>query len=134
MNITNYSVGQSEKISKSFSQEDVEKFAELSLDINPIHLNKEYARNTIFGNTIVHGFLYGSLISAVIGNQLPGPGAIYLNQELNFKIPVYKKEVVTATVTVKDINIERSILYLDTVCTKNQNEIVIVGKAVIKII
>lgn len=134
MKISNYSVGQSATISKAFSQQDVQKFAELSLDINPIHLNKEYAKTTIFGNSIVHGFLYGSLISAVIANKLPGPGAIYVHQELNFKLPVFTDELITATVTIKDIYKEKSILYLETICSKNKDEIVIAGKALIKII
>lgn len=133
-NIYNFTIGQTEDISKTFTNEDVQQFAKLSLDTNPIHLDTEYAKKSIFENKIVHGFLYCSLISAVIGNKLPGSGAIYLHQELNFKIPVYLNEKVTASVKVFDINIEKSILYLETICFKNDNEIVIEGKAVVKLI
>lgn len=133
MKINDFKIGQTEKTSKTFTKKDVQKFAKLSLDLNPVHLDEAYAKTTIFENIIVHGFLYGSLISAVIGNKLPGSGAIYLHQELNFKIPVYINEEITAMVKVKDINIEKSLLYLETICTKNHDEIVIEGKAVIKL-
>lgn len=133
MNINNYVLGQSEKISKSFSQKEVNEFAELSLDFNPMHLSKEYAEASYFKNIIVHGFLYSSLISAVIGTKLPGPGAIYLHQELNFKAPVFADELVTAIVTITDLNIEKSVLHLETVCLKKAHEIVVLGKAIIKI-
>ena len=133
MEINDFKIGQTEKTSKTFTKKDVQKFAKLSLDLNPVHLDEAYAKTTIFENIIVHGFLYGSLISAVIGNKLPGPGAIYLHQELNFKIPVYINEEITAMVKVKDINTEKSLLYLETICIKNHDEIVIEGKAVIKL-
>lgn len=134
MKINDFKVGQTAEISKSFSADDVLMFSQLSLDNNPVHLDHEYAKNTIFKNKIVHGYLYGSLISAVIGTKLPGYGAIYLHQEMNFKKPVYLDEEVTAQVNISDINYEKSILYLNTICFKNKQEIVLEGKAIIKLI
>ncbi|HAQ37662.1 MAG TPA: MaoC family dehydratase [Saprospiraceae bacterium] len=128
-------IGQEASISKSFSDKDVELFTKLSLDNNPVHLEDDFAAQTIFKKRIVHGYLYGSLISAVLGTKLPGPGSIYLHQEMNFKKPVYLNENVTATVKVTDINHEKSLIYLDTFCTKNDDkQIVLAGKAIIKLV
>lgn len=126
------SVGQTAKITKAFSSEDVFAFSELSLDKNDVHINEEYARKTIFKQRIVHGFLSGSLISAVIGTMLPGRGAIYLHQDMDFKRPVYLDEEITAKVVVENINEEKNIYYLKTQCYNNQGEIKIEGNAIIK--
>lgn len=133
MKIEDFYIGQTSSLKKTFSSEEVKAFAELSLDRNPIHLNEAYAEQTIFGNRIVHGFLVGSLISAVFGTQLPGEGAIYLHQEMNFRKPVYHGEEITATVTVTNIKKEKSILYFDTKCENGRGEIVIDGNAVLKV-
>ncbi len=130
----NYYVGQEAKIIKSFTTKDIVEFAEISGDNNPVHLNEDYAKNTIFKKRIVHGFLYSSLISAVIGTKLPGNGSIYLHQELNFKKPVYHNENVTALVRITQIKKEKSLIYLDTFCMKDDDDIVVEGKAIIKII
>ena len=128
-------IGQEASISKSFSDKEVEFFSKLSLDNNPVHLEDDFAAKTIFKRRIVHGYLYGSLISAVIGTKLPGPGSIYLHQEMNFKKPVYLNETVTATVKVTDINHEKSLIYLETNCVKNDDkQIVLEGKAIIKLV
>lgn len=119
-------------MSKQFSQEEVDAFSKMSLDINPIHLDEAYAAKTLFGRRIIHGFLSGSLISAVIGNILPGEGAIYLHQDMDFRKPAYTDDVLTATVTVERINPEKHILYLNTVCTNEKKEVVIEGSAVVK--
>lgn len=132
MKISEFIVGHEEKMSKKFTLKDVQQFAKLSLDINPVHLDEEYAKTTIFKAQIVHGFLCASLISAVIGTKLPGPGAIYLHQELNFKKPVYLNEKVTAVVKITDIKLEKSVLFLETICYKNNEDNVIEGKAVVK--
>lgn len=133
MKIEDFYIGQTSSLKKTFSSEEVKAFAELSLDRNPIHLDEAYAEQTIFGNRIVHGFLVGSLISAVFGTQLPGEGAIYLHQEMNFRKPVYHGEEITATVTVTNIKKEKSILYFDTKCENGRGEIVIDGNAVLKV-
>ena len=109
MKIEELKKGDSFELCKSFTEEDIKRFAELSLDTNPIHIDVEYAKKTIYKKPIVHGFLSSSLISAIIGTKLPGPGSIYLNQDLNFKRPIYIGEQIRAVVTIIDIKLEKSI-------------------------
>ena len=134
MRIDELYIGQSCSLSKSFSLEDVKAFACLSQDNNPVHLDQEYAENSVFHNRIVHGFLSGSLFSAIIGTQLPGYGSIYLGQTLNFKKPVYHDQLITATVTVIDIRKDKPIVKLSTVCKNEHDEVVIDGEAIVKLI
>ena len=133
MRIEEFYVGQRASLKRVFSSDDVKVFAELSLDKNPIHLDETYARQSLFGIRIVHGFFVGSLISAIFGTVLPGEGAIYLHQEMNFRKPVYHGEEIKATVTVTNIKKEKSILYFDTKCENERGEIVIDGNAVLKV-
>lgn len=133
MKIEEFYIGQSASLKKKFSSDEVKAFAELSLDRNPIHLDEKYAEQSRFGDRIVHGFLVGSLFSAIFGTELPGEGAIYLHQEMNFRKPVYHGEEITATVTVTNIKKEKSVLYFDTKCENAKGEIVIDGNAVLKI-
>lgn len=133
MIIDDFYVGQTASLKKIFRTDDVEAFASLSMDGNPIHLDQQYAEKSMFGKRIVHGFLVGSLISAVFGTSLPGEGAIYLYQEMNFRKPVYHGEEITATVTVTSIRKDKPILYFDTKCENEKGEIVIDGKAVLKV-
>jgi 3-hydroxybutyryl-CoA dehydratase len=129
-----FAIGMEASISKLFEGEDVIKFAEISGDVNPVHLDKEYAKGTLFGRRIVHGFLYSSLISSVLANQLPGPGSIYLNQELNFLKPVFWGDTITATVQITAIKPEKNVIYLKTTCSKSTGEMVVDGSAVIKLL
>lgn len=133
MKIEELKIGDSFELCKSFSEQDVNLFSKLSLDTNPIHIDEDYAKDSIFKRKIVHGFLSSSLISAIIGTRLPGPGSIYLHQELNFKKPVYIGEQVRALVTINDIKLEKSIVYLQTNCYNSNNEITIEGNAIIKL-
>lgn len=133
MKIDSFYIGQAASLKKVFNTEDVIAFSELSLDKNPIHLNESYAEQSRFGKRIVHGFLVGSLISAVFGTLLPGEGAIYLHQEMNFRKPVYHGDEITATVTITEVKKEKSILCFDTRCENDRGEIVIEGKAVLKV-
>lgn len=133
MNINNFYVGQTASLKKMFRSEDVEAFANLSMDCNPLHLDQQYAEQSLFGKRIVHGFLVGSLISGVLGTKLPGDGAIYLHQEINFRKPVFHGEEITATVVVTGIRKDKSILYLDTKCENDRGEVVIEGKAILKV-
>ena len=133
MKIEEFYIGQSASLKKKFSLDEVKAFAELSLDRNPIHLDEKYAEQSRFGDRIVHGFLVGSLFSAIFGTVLPGEVAIYLHQEMNFRKPVYHDEEITATVTVTNIKKEKSVLYFDTKCENAMGEIVIDGNAVLKI-
>ena len=128
-----FQIGQKASLEKTFTDEDVKTFARISLDSNPVHLNDEYAESTIFKGRIVHGFLSGSLISAVIGTILPGEGTIYLNQTMNFRKPVRIGENIKATVEIIGIKEEKNILTLNTYCENELGEIVIEGSAVVKV-
>ena len=130
--IEDIEVGQKVKFFKTFRQEDVEKFSEISGDNNPVHLDVNYASKTIFKKRVVHGFLTASLISAAIGTKLPGPGSIYLNQSLKFLAPVFPDEEVIVELTIKNINLEKRRVIIDTTCICNNKE-VLVGEAEILI-
>ncbi|MBT3314591.1 MAG: MaoC family dehydratase [Anaerolineae bacterium] len=124
-------VGDSASITKSFSDEDVRKFAEISGDKNPVHLDDEYAAQTQFKKRLVHGMLATSLISAILGTELPGEGSIYLGQSISFRAPVFIGDTVTATVTVIKVREDKPIITLETVC-KNQDDVVVIeGEAVL---
>ena len=133
MRIEDFYIGQSASLKKVFDSDEVFAFAELSLDRNPIHLDENYAEHGLFGKRIVHGFLVGSLISAVFGTKLPGEGAVYLHQEMNFRKPVFHGDEITATVTVTNVRKDKSILYFDTKCENDRGDVVIDGKAVLKV-
>ena len=102
--IEDLSVGMSRGLRKVIEDVDLEMFARISGDRNPVHFDDDYARDTIFGGRIAHGMLTASLISAVIGEQLPGHGTIYLKQNLSFLAPVRPGDLVEATVTVQEID------------------------------
>ena len=133
MKINELYVGQSASISRRFSTQEVEAFSTLCMDKNPVHLDEEYAKNSIFGNRIVYGYLTASLFSGIIGSILPGAGSIYLNQNMNFRKPVYHNELITATCTITHIREDKPIVTLETICRNEKNEIVIDGTALIKL-
>lgn len=116
--------GMSASIAKTVTEADIILFAGISTDVNPAHLDEEYAKTTMFGGRIAHGMLSAGFISAVLANHLPGAGTIYLSQTLKFKAPVRPGDTVKATVTVKEVNVEKNRVTLDTVCT-------VAGKTVI---
>jgi 3-hydroxybutyryl-CoA dehydratase len=124
-------VGDQASITKTFTDEDVRTFAQISGDKNPIHLDDDHARNTQFGQRLVHGILTTGLISAILGMKIPGPGSVYLSQTLNFRAPVYIGDTITATATVSNIRQDKPIATLDTICQKQDGTIVIDGQAVI---
>ena len=109
----------------------IRSFAELSGDHNPIHLDESFAHESRFRRRIAHGMIPASLISATIGNSLPGPGTIYLSQTLQFLAPVFVDETVTARVTVINIKEGKPIATLETVCENEKGEIVLKGEAVV---
>ena len=124
-------IGDSASLTKTFSDEDVRSFAEISGDKNPVHLDDEYAAVTQFKKRLVHGILTAGLISAVLGTELPGPGSIYLSQSINFRAPVYIGDTITATVTVVKIREGKPIVTLETIC-KNQDDVAVLeGEAVL---
>ncbi len=102
------SVGMAETLEKTVSSSDVVGFAQLTGDRNPIHLSEHFAARTPFGKRIAHGLYTASLISAVLGTRLPGPGAIYISQTLNFRAPVKIGDTVVVTVTVQELIPEKS--------------------------
>lgn len=110
-------VGMSAAYAKTITDADVVLFAGVTGDDNPVHINAEYAETTRFGQRIAHGMLSAGLISAVLGTRLPGPGAIYIDQQLSFTAPVHIGDTVTATATVIEIDNERRRVKLETVCT-----------------
>ena len=113
------------------SDEIVRGFSELLGDRNPIHLDEEFARSSRFGRRIAQGMIAASQISAVIGNALPGPGAIYLNQTLQFVAPVFVGDTVTTRVTVTGIKEGKPIATLETICTNQSGDVVLKGEAVV---
>jgi len=126
-----FKVGDTASVTKTFAQEDIEKFAELSGDRNRIHLDADYAKTARFGKRIAHGMLTSSLISNVIGNQLPGLGSIYLGQTLQFLAPVFPGDTITASATVTSIREDKPIVKIETVCKNQRDEIVIKGEATV---
>ncbi len=129
----NIKPGDTAIVTQMITEDDIHTFADLIGDHNSVHLDDEYARKTRFGRRIAHGMLCGSLISAVIGEQLPGRGAVYLSQTFRFVAPVYPGESITARVTVVKIREDKNILTLETVCEKQNGETVITGEAVVLI-
>lgn len=132
MTFNDLEIGQKASIQKTFSAADVTAFAGISLDVNPIHMSEGYAKTTIFGRRIVHGILTSGLISAVLANKLPGPGTIYLGQELKFTSPVYLGDDITAEVEVVELREDKKIVKLNTTCYNQDGKIVISGLATVK--
>ena len=108
--------GMSASFAKTITEADIVLFAGVSGDNNAVHTNEEFAATTAFGGRIAHGFLTASVISAAVANRLPGPGTIYLGQQLRFRAPVRPGDTVHATVTVKSIDVAKARAVLDTVC------------------
>ncbi|MDN3652366.1 MaoC family dehydratase [Thalassotalea ponticola] len=126
-----FEVGQSAQVTKRFDQQAVGQFAELSEDFNPVHLDEEYAKNTQFGGTIVHGMLVSSLISGLLGYKMPGQGTIYLGQNLSFKRPVYVGDQVTAIVTIAHIRDDKPIATVKTQVVDQHGKVCVDGEAVV---
>jgi 3-hydroxybutyryl-CoA dehydratase len=124
-------VGMSATFSKTITEADIVMFAGVSGDINAMHINEEFASTTAFKGRIAHGMLSASVISAAVANRLPGPGTIYLNQQLNFLAPVRPGDTVHATVSVREVG-ERGRAVLDTICTVKGIK-VIDGEATVKV-
>ncbi len=116
-----YQVGQKASISKTILAKDVEMFAQVSLDTNPIHLDEEYAKKTVFGRRIAHGIISAGLISATLANRLPGEGTVYLGQELKFNKPVFLGDTLTAEVEIVEVVRPDKGIYKLRTDVKNQN-------------
>ncbi len=125
-------VGMTEVYAKTMTETDIVLFAGISGDINPVHLNHEFASQTMFEGRIAHGMLTASFISTVIGTKLPGPGCIYVDQVLRFKAPVKSGDTVKARATVTELIPDRMFVKLETVCTVG-DKVVIEGEATIMV-
>jgi len=126
-----FKVGDSAEITKTIEQSDIDAFASVTGDRNPVHVDEEFAKTTRFGKRIAHGMLIASLISAVLANKLPGEGSVYLGQTLQFVAPVFPGDEITARVTVKEIREDKPIVKLETVCMNQRGEVVIRGEATV---
>ena len=125
-------IGMSASFSKTVTEADIVLFAGVTGDTNPVHLDEEFARGTMFEGRIAHGMLTAGFISTVLGTKLPGPGAIYMSQSLKFKAPVRAGETVTATCTVAEIDREKRRVKLDCFCTV-AGKTVLEGEALIMV-
>jgi 3-hydroxybutyryl-CoA dehydratase len=123
-------LGMSASFAKTITDADIVLFAAASGDNNAVHINEEFAQTTPFKGRIAHGMLSASVISAAIAGKLPGPGTIYLSQNLRFKAPVRPGDTVHATVTVKEVMPEKRRVSLGTVCTV-AGKVVIEGDALV---
>ncbi|KEP70997.1 MaoC family dehydratase [Thioclava sp. BHET1] len=128
--IEDLEIGMQRFLRKEVTSRDIEMFAEVSTDRNPVHLDDAYAQDTIFEGRIAHGMLSAGLISAVIGEQLPGHGTVYLGQSLKFMAPVRPGDVVRAEVTVTAIDHARRRVTLETRCTVGDT-VVVKGEALV---
>jgi 3-hydroxybutyryl-CoA dehydratase len=125
-------VGMTAIYAKTITDADIVMFAGISGDTNPVHLDANFADQTVFKGRIAHGMLSASFISTVLGTRLPGPGCIYLSQSLKFRAPVKAGDTVTARVTVKDVNPDNKRIALDTICTVGDS-VVVDGEALLMV-
>ena len=128
--IEDLQLNQTDKIERKITEKDIDNFAKLTGDNNPVHTNLDFAKKTIFKQKVAHGFLSASLISTLIATKLPGPGSIYLSQNLKFLAPVFINDLVIVKVTVKEIDHEKKKVKLQTECFKNEKKI-ISGEAIV---
>lgn len=126
-----FALGTKASLTKTITAKDVQMFAEVSLDHNPIHLDEAAAKNSIFGRCIAHGVISLGLISAVLGNQMPGPGSIYLKQEIKFLIPVYLGDTITAEVEITELIPERNRYVIRTDVKNQAGKLVATGFATV---
>ena len=124
-------VGDAAEFSKTITESDVYLFAGITGDLNPAHINEDYAKNTFFKSRIAHGMLAAGFISAVLGMQLPGPGTIYVRQELHFLAPMRFGDTITAKVTITEKLPEKNRLKLRTTCMNQEGTMVVNGEAVV---
>ena len=122
-------IGAEGTYSKTLTERDIALFGDTSGDINPLHFNEAYARQTMFKQRIAHGMWSAGLISTCIGTVMPGPGCVYMGQELAFKLPVNIGDRLTATVTIKEKNERRKFVVIDCKVKNQHGKIVVVGDA-----
>jgi 3-hydroxybutyryl-CoA dehydratase len=125
-------IGDDASFARTITESDIVHYAGLTGDFNPIHIDAEYARQSMFKERVAHGMLVSGLISAVLGTQLPGPNSIYLGQNLKFTAPVKIGDTVTAVVTVTEKRDDKRIITLQTTVSNQHGEVVVDGNAVVK--
>lgn len=130
--IEDLSVGMTAVFAKTVTEADIVLFAGISGDTNPVHLNEEYASGTMFKGRIAHGMLSAGFISALLGTKLPGPGCIYMSQNLKFKAPVRSGDTVVARGTVTDVNAAKRRVTIQTTCTVGDT-VVLDGEALLMV-
>lgn len=123
--------GDSAQFTKTIAESDIYLFAGITGDLNPFHVDEEYASKTFFKGRIAHGMLLGGFISTVIGCHLPGPGAIYIKQELSFLAPARIGDTVTAKAEVLEVDLNRNRVVLRTTCTNQSRTLLLDGEAVV---
>ena len=128
--IEDLKLNQTEEIERKITERDIDSFAKLTGDDNPVHTNSDFAKKTLFKQKVAHGFLSASLISTTIAKKLPGPGSIYLSQSLKFLAPVFIDDLVKVKVTVQEIDNEKKKVKLLTECFKYEKKI-ISGEAIV---
>src|SRR5690606_13221031 len=127
-------VGQTECVSRTITSEDVAAFARLSGDYNALHLDDEFAARTEFSQRVVHGFLHASLLSTLVGTKLPGRGALYTSQTIEFTRPVFIGDTVEARATVERIDVDTRLVTLSTEIFSQRGECVLRGRAQVKVL
>ncbi len=123
-------IGDDATFEKTLTEKELVLFAAVSGDVNPLHLDAEFAKTTLFGEQIAHGMWSGSLISAALATTLPGPGTIYMGQELSFRRPVKLGDTLTVKLTVKEKK-EKNVVILDCLVTNQKDEKVVLGTATV---
>lgn len=129
--ISEIKVGDVAEATKTVSETDVYLFAGVTGDFNPAHMNETYAQNTFFKTRIAHGMLGAGFISAVVGMQLPGPGTIYITQELKFLAPTRIGDTVTARVEVLEVIADKKRVRLKTECINQEGKVILAGEAIV---
>jgi 3-hydroxybutyryl-CoA dehydratase len=124
-------IGDTAEFTKTIAESDIYLFAGVTGDLNPAHINEPYAQNTFFKTRIAHGMLLAGFISGVIGMKLPGPGSIYIRQELKFLAPARIGDTITARVEVTQMQSEKNRITLRTTCVNQENTLVLDGEATI---
>jgi len=129
--IAQLKIGDFETYERTVTEADVVMFGGVSGDLNPAHFNEKYAKETMFKGRVVHGMLTASYFSTILGTLLPGPGTIYLGQDLKFTKPVRVQDTIKAVATVTEINLEKNIVKLETIATNENGDVVVLGTATV---